>query len=65
MDNCIALRLRLKAYVLDTKYEKDFETDVTLHVMKLFKEHRIHPPAVLHRNAETPDEKNMKPEEPI
>lgn len=65
MDNCIALRLRLKAYVLDTKYEKDFETDVTLHVMKLFKEHRIHPPAVLHRSAETPDEKNMKPEEPI
>jgi len=50
--NCVALRLRLKAYILDTKYEKDFETDVTLHVMKLFKEHRIQPPAVLHRSIE-------------
>lgn len=51
IDNCVALRLRLKAYVLDTKYEKDFETDITLHVMKLFAEHHIHPPAVLHRNS--------------
>lgn len=50
IDNCVALRLRLKAYVLDTKYEKDFETDITLHVMKLFAKHNIQPPAVLHRS---------------
>jgi len=56
IDNCVALRLRLKAYILDTKYEKDFETDVTLHVMKLFKKHRIHPPAVLHRTVEAEEE---------
>ncbi len=49
IDNCIALRLRLKAYVLDTKYEKDFETDITLHVMKLFSQQGIQPPAILHR----------------
>jgi small-conductance mechanosensitive channel len=49
LENCVALQLRLKAYVLDTKYEKDFETDITLHVMKLFMEEGIQPPAVLHR----------------
>lgn len=54
IDSCVALRLRLKAYVLDTKYEKDFETDITLHVMKLFSKQGIHPPAILHRNIELP-----------
>ena len=56
VDSCIALRLCLKAYVLDTKYEKDFETDITLHVMKLFGEHGISPPAILHRNMDSPKE---------
>ncbi|MFD2229348.1 mechanosensitive ion channel family protein [Alkalimarinus sediminis] len=54
IDSCVALRLRLKAYVLDTKYEKDFETDITLHVMKLFGENGIQPPAILHRQVEKP-----------
>jgi len=54
IDSCVALRLRLKAYVLDTKYEKDFETDITLHVMKLFGEHGINPPAILHRSINPP-----------
>ena len=52
LDSCVAIRLQLKAYVLDTKYEKDLETDVTLHVMKLFAEYGINPPAVLHRDVE-------------
>ncbi len=52
IDNNVALRLRLKAYVLDTKFEKDFETDITLHVMKLFAENGIQPPAILHRDIE-------------
>lgn len=56
IDSCIALRLCLKAYVLDTKYEKDFETDVTLHVMKLFGEQGISPPALLHRDIDSPKE---------
>ena len=50
LEQCIALRLRLKLYVLDTQYEKALETDVTLRVMDAFANHVILPPAVLHRN---------------
>lgn len=50
MNDIIAIRLRLKAYVLDTKYEKAFETDVTLRALEAFAKHGIGPPAVLHRN---------------
>jgi len=48
-DNYVAVQLQLKAYVLDTQYEKAFETDVNLRVMRAFKQHRIGPPAILHR----------------
>jgi small-conductance mechanosensitive channel len=48
-DGHVALRLRLKVYVLDTVYEKAFETDVTLRVMDAFRAENIHPPAILHR----------------
>jgi small-conductance mechanosensitive channel len=48
----IAVRVRLKAYVLDTRYEKAFETDVNLRVMKAFREVGIAPPALLHRTVE-------------
>jgi len=51
VDHYIALQLRLKAYVLDTKYEKDFVTDVTLRVLEAFEAEGIRPPAILHRNA--------------
>jgi small-conductance mechanosensitive channel len=50
MNDVIAIRLRLKAYVLDTKYEKAFETDVTLRALEAFAKHGIGPPAILHRN---------------
>ena len=53
-DNYVAVRLRLKAYVLDTRYEKAFETDVNLRVMKTFRERGIHPPAILHRTTTVP-----------
>jgi small-conductance mechanosensitive channel len=43
----VALRIRLKAYVLDTLYEKRFTTDVTLRVMDAFKEHGIKAPSAL------------------
>ena len=52
LESCIAMRLSLKSYVLDTKYEKDFETDVTLRAQQAFAEDGIQPPAVLHRNAD-------------
>ena len=48
----VAVRLRLKSYVLDTKYEKAFETDVNLRVLAAFRERGIMPPAVLHRPLE-------------
>lgn len=48
-DNHVAVRLRLKAYVLDTRYEKAFETDVNLRVLRAFREQGIMPPAILHR----------------
>ena len=45
----VAVRLRLKAYVLDTRFEKAFETDVNLRVLRAFREDAVGPPAILHR----------------
>jgi len=53
VENYVAVRLRLKSYVLDTKYEKAFETDVNLRVLGAFREHAISPPAVLHRQLDS------------
>ena len=50
----VAVRLRAKAYVLDVKFEKAFETDVTERVLQAFREKRIQPPAVLHREVDSP-----------
>ena len=48
-ESYVAVRLQLKAYVLDTQYEKMFETDVSLRVRRTFRERAIQPPAILHR----------------
>lgn len=53
LESCTAMQLRLKAYVLDTKFEKEFETDITLRVQGAFAESGIQPPAVLHRDADS------------
>jgi small-conductance mechanosensitive channel len=53
-DNYVAIRLRLKAYVLDTRYEKAFESDVNLCVIRAFGDRGILPPAILHRNVPPP-----------
>lgn len=45
-----AARARVDAYVSDTQYEKDFETDVNLRVMRAFEKRGIQPPAILVRN---------------
>lgn len=45
-DNYLAIKLTCKAYVVDTAYEKLFETDITLRVMKEFKKHGINPPRI-------------------
>ena len=44
-----AVRLRAKAYVLDVRFEKDFESDVSEQVLERFREGAILPPAVLTR----------------
>jgi small-conductance mechanosensitive channel len=46
-DSYFAIKLTLKAYVLDTKYEKLFETDITLKVMQEFKKQQICPPTIM------------------
>lgn len=50
MQDYVALELKARAYVFDCQYEKLFETDVHLRVLEAFREHRIEPPAVLHRS---------------
>ena len=52
VESYIALRVRLKAYVLDTKYEKAMVNDITLRILDTFAEEGIHPPAILHRRLE-------------
>jgi len=44
-----AIALKARPYVLDTKYEKDFETDVHIRVLEAFRLHGIRPPALLLR----------------
>lgn len=51
IDPYVAVRLRLKVYVLDTKYEKALVSDITLRVLEAFEARGIQPPAILHRNA--------------
>lgn len=50
-DSYVSVRLRMKGYVLDIRYEKAFETDITLRVLAAFRDHGILPPAILHRPA--------------
>ncbi len=46
-----AVRLRAKAYVLDVRFEKAFESDLTERVLEAFAREGIRAPAVLHREA--------------
>ncbi|HOY76986.1 MAG TPA: mechanosensitive ion channel [Hyphomonadaceae bacterium] len=47
LGNLLAVRLRLKAYVLDARHEKAFETDVNLRVLRAFSAAAILPPALM------------------
>lgn len=55
LQDYVAVHLKARPYVFDCRYEKPFETDVHLRVLKAFKEHRILPPAILHRRIGIPD----------
>lgn len=54
VENHFAIRLRLKAYVLDTAYETEFETDVTLRILEAFRAEQIRPPTILHHASALP-----------
>ncbi|MBB5733762.1 small-conductance mechanosensitive channel [Altererythrobacter atlanticus] len=43
-DYLVGVRLRLKAYVLDTRFEKAFESDVNMRVLRAFQQERIATP---------------------
>lgn len=49
----IAIHLKARHYVFDCQYEKQFESDVHLRVLKAFRERGILPPAILHRTLTT------------
>jgi hypothetical protein len=53
LDNVLGLHIKARPYVLDTRYEKQFETDVHLRVLEAFAAHRIVPPAVLVRSLDS------------
>ena len=48
VDASIAVRLRAKAYVIELRYEKLFETDVAERVLGAFREAEIKAPVALH-----------------
>jgi small-conductance mechanosensitive channel len=47
--NYLATRLRCKAYVLDVRYEKAFESDVTERVKRAFSSAGVRPPTIFHQ----------------
>jgi small-conductance mechanosensitive channel len=49
LETYVAVHLKARPYVFDCQYEKPFETDVHLRVLRAFQAHAILPPAVLHR----------------
>ncbi|MBK8941328.1 MAG: mechanosensitive ion channel [Polyangiaceae bacterium] len=56
LSNVVAVHLKARPYVLDTKYEKAFETDVHIRVMEAFTRRGVRPPAVLYRPVDAPAE---------
>lgn len=49
LQGVVALQLKARPYVLDTKYEKAFETDVHIRVSEAFTRRGVRPPAILYR----------------
>jgi small-conductance mechanosensitive channel len=62
--NYVATRLRAKAYVLDVRYEKAFETDVTERVKRGFASAKVSPPNMIHLGGATPSTTPSPSKEP-
>jgi small-conductance mechanosensitive channel len=54
-DEYVALQITGKGYVLDTKYEMAFVTDVNKRVLVAFRKHGVGSPAMIHRFQSPPD----------
>lgn len=52
LQDYVAMRIKARPYVFDTKYQEAFETDVHIRVAKAFREHEIEAPAHLVRRSE-------------
>ena len=57
-DNYLAIKLTCKAYVVDTKFEKMFVSDITLRVMQEFRKNNILPPAIAVQSASPRNEQS-------
>lgn len=55
-DGVVCTMLRCRAYVIDTRYEKNFVTDVTERVKRAFRKHRIGYPYERRSDVSTTDE---------
>lgn len=53
LNDVVALHIKARPYVLDTRYEKAFETDVHLRVLEAFAIEGIAPPSVLLRHLDS------------
>ena len=49
-EHYVAIHLRAKGYVLDTRYEKAFETDVSRRTLLALREHGVQSPSILQRH---------------
>jgi small-conductance mechanosensitive channel len=54
IQNLVTVRLRLKAYVLDTLHEKSFETDITVRCLRAMREALIEPPQLFYAPGRDP-----------
>jgi small-conductance mechanosensitive channel len=64
-EDYVAFQIKSRPYVLDVKYEKQFETDVHITVQALFQQHGILPPAVLHRSTDAPPTRGAVSKPPL
>lgn len=64
-DQYFALRLRCKVYVMDVRYEKALESDVTERIVQGFAEARIQRPAILYRRVPSTDAPDQAHEGPL
>ena len=61
LENYVLVHLKARPYVFDCRYEKSFETDVHLRVLRAFADNGILPPAILHRELRPGERRDQAP----